>query len=289
MKALVTGAGGQLGRALVASAPAGVEVIAATRSELDLTDAAVIGNRVAATAPHLVINAAAFTAVDRAESERELAHRINAAAAGHLAAAAKSCGARMIQVSTDFVFEGSRPTPYAPDAATHPLSVYGSTKLEGEHRVLSALPESAIVLRTAWVYAATGSNFLLTMLRLMREARPVRVVADQVGTPTAAASVAEAIWALAARRELHGIFHWTDAGVASWYDFAVAIAEEGRAAGLPCGQAEVTPIPTSEYPTPARRPAYSVLDCRSTVAATGLRPKHWRARLREVLGELSRA
>jgi dTDP-4-dehydrorhamnose reductase len=287
VKALITGAAGQLGRALLASAPAGADLIAATRSELDLTDPVAIESFVARTDPDLVINAAAFTAVDRAESEPALARRINAAAAGQLAAAAGSSGARMIQISTDFVFDGSSSSPYAPDAATHPLSVYGSTKLEGEQAVLSALPDSAIVLRTAWVYSATGSNFLLTMLRLMGEAKPVRVVADQVGTPTAAASLAEAIWALAARRELHGIYQWTDAGVASWYDFAVAIGEEGRAAGLLLEQAEVAPIPTSDYPTPARRPAYSVLDCRSTVAATGLRQRHWRERLRDVLEEIA--
>jgi dTDP-4-dehydrorhamnose reductase len=154
--------------------------------------------------------------------------------------------------------------------------------------VLEALPGRALVLRTAWVYAATGRNFLLTMLKLMREKGSVRVVADQIGTPTAAESVARTIWALAERPALHGIYHWTDAGVASWYDFAVAIAEEGLAQGLLPKAAEVVPIATADYPTPAQRPRFSVLDTRSTREAIGGAAPHWRVSLRRVLGEIPR-
>ena len=191
----------------------------------------------------------------------------------------------MIQLSTDFVFDGNTSVPYAPDAEPNPLGVYGRTKLAGERAVLAALPD-AIVLRTAWVYAARGRNFVLTMLRLMREKQLVRVVADQIGTPTAAESVAEAVWALAAAEGASGTFHWTDAGVASWYDLAVAVCEEASAMGLLDRPAEVVPITSEEYPTPAQRPRFSVLDTRSTVAATGLAPRHWRVRLRQVLGDV---
>ncbi|HEY5667228.1 MAG TPA: dTDP-4-dehydrorhamnose reductase [Gammaproteobacteria bacterium] len=288
MKTLITGAGGQVGRALAALAPVSFEVVATARGDLDLADAGATAEFVAAHEPDLIINAAAYTAVDRAESEPELAHEINAAAADRLAAAAAAQGARMIHLSTDFVFDGSHSTPYAPDAATAPLSVYGQTKLEGERAVRTRLPEASVILRTAWVYAAVGHNFLLTMLRLMGEGRPLRVVADQIGTPTSAASIAETVWALAAQTDLEGTYHWTDAGVASWYDFAMAISEEAVACGLLSAPASVTPITTEEYPTAAHRPAFSVLDTRSTCAATGLAPAHWRVRLRQVLQEIAR-
>ncbi len=288
MKTLITGAGGQVGRALTALAPEEFEVVAAARGDLDLADAGASAEFIATLAPDLIINAAAYTAVDRAESEPELAREINAAAAGRLAAAARAQGARMIHLSTDFVFDGSHSTPYPPDALTAPLSVYGRTKLEGERLVQTRLPEASVILRTAWVYAAVGHNFLLTMLRLMGEGKSLRVVADQIGTPTSAASIAETVWALAAQADLRGTYHWTDAGVASWYDFAVAISEEAAACGLLSNPADVTPITTAEYPTAARRPAFSVLDTRSTTAATGLTPQHWRVRLRQVLREFAR-
>jgi dTDP-4-dehydrorhamnose reductase len=183
------------------------------------------------------------------------------------------------------VFDGAASVPYRPEAATNPLSVYGATKLAGERAVLEGLPGRSVVLRTAWVYAAEGANFVRTMLRVMKANGTVRVVADQVGTPTAARGLAEAIWQLVAKPEITGIHHWTDAGVASWYDFAVAIAEEGELLGLVPPDVTVTPIATAEYPTPARRPSYSVLD-KTSLTSRGLTPLHWRKRLRSVLGEM---
>jgi len=183
------------------------------------------------------------------------------------------------------VFDGVASTPYRPESATNPLSVYGVTKLAGERAVLEEYPERSLVLRTAWVYAAEGGNFVRTMLRVMNANATVRVVADQVGTPTAARSLAETIWQLVAKPEITGIHHWTDAGVASWYDFAVAIAEEGGLLGLVPPDVTVTPISTAEYPTPARRPSYSVLD-KTSLTSRGLTPLHWRKRLRSVLGEM---
>lgn len=286
MRVLLTGAGGQLGRTLVSTVPQNLELVAADRAELDIGNAAAVSAFVTRTGPDLIVNAAAYTAVDQAESEPETARRVNEHGARHLANAARQIGARLIDISTDFVFDGSSSTPYAPEATPAPLGAYGATKLAGESAVLETLPGHAVVLRTAWVYAPHGRNFMLTMLRLLRERGSVSVVADQIGTPTATASLADAIWALAERPDVAGIYHWTDAGVASWYDFAVAIAEEARTAGLLSGPLEVVPIATEDYPTAARRPRFSVLDTRSTIRTLGIVPRHWRANLRSVLGEV---
>lgn len=288
MKVLITGAGGQVGRMLLETRPAGIEAVGCAHADLDIGEQKAVRDCVQRHRPAVIINAAAYTAVDKAESEPDLAQRINADGPGHLASAARECGARLIHISTDFVFDGAASVPYRPDAATNPLSVYGRSKRDGEQAVLKVLPEHSTILRTAWVYAATGANFVRTMLRVMQANGSVRVVADQVGTPTAARSLAEALWRIAATAEIRGIHHWTDAGVASWYDFAVAVAEEGAALGLLPPEINVTPITTAEYPTPARRPAYSVLDKRS-LAPYGLSPIHWRQRLRTVLKEITRA
>ncbi|MDB6011846.1 MAG: rmlD [Gammaproteobacteria bacterium] len=285
MKALITGVGGQVGRSLASTAPTSVNLLATSHKELDIADGRAVVEYVRAHSPDVIINAAAYTAVDRAESEPELAKRINSDGARHLAAAARETGARLIHISTDFVFDGATSTPYRPNAATNPLSVYGATKLAGEKAVLEALPENSVVVRTAWVYAAAGSNFVRTMLRVMNANGSVRVVADQVGTPTAAGALAEALWGVVAKSEIKGVHHWTDAGVASWYDFAVAIAEEGAQLGLVSDGVTVTPIATADYPTPARRPSYSVLD-KTSLTSFGLVPLHWRKRLRGILGEM---
>ncbi|MGH8150558.1 MAG: dTDP-4-dehydrorhamnose reductase [Steroidobacteraceae bacterium] len=288
MRVLVTGVGGQVGRALLEAVPAGAEIIGCTHAELDISDGEVVRECLTRHRPDSVINAAAYTAVDNAESEPGLARRVNTDGPHHLAAAARESGARLIHVSTDFVFDGAASRPYRPEDATNPSSVYGRTKRDGELAVLEALPERSVIVRTAWVYAAAGANFVRTMLRVLGSAGSVRVVADQVGTPTSARSLAEVLWGIAARPDVRGVHHWTDAGVASWYDFAVAIAEEGVRLELLPPSVSVTPITTEEYPTPARRPPYSVLDKRS-LTSLGFTPLHWRARLRSVLEELANA
>jgi len=287
MKVLITGAQGQLGRALRASAPEHVELLVVTRAELDIADAAAAQRLVGDFKPSLIINAAAYTLVDKAETEVAAAEQGNVEGPRNLAQAALALpDTRLLHVSTDFVFDGSRSTPYPPDAAPAPLGIYGQTKLAGEQAVRAVLGERALIVRTAWVYDAEGKNFLRTMLRLMNERGAVRVVADQVGTPTSTRSLAQVLWSFATRPELNGIFHWTDAGVASWYDFAVAIAEEAFALGLLKTLPEVTPIATYEFPTPVRRPAYSVLDKSATHAALDIPPVHWRLRLREVMAQV---
>ena len=284
MKILITGANGQLGHALQATAPAGDQIVALDRAALDIGDGAAVDAAVAHVGADLIINAAAYTAVDRAESEADLAWQINGKAPGLLAMAAASSGARFIHISTDFVFDGAAGTPYSPESPTDPLGTYGASKLAGEQAALAANPASLIV-RTAWVYGSHGNNFVRTMLRLMAEREEVKVVADQVGTPTYATGLAKALWALHAAGA-SGIHHWTDSGAASWYDFALAIQEEALALGLLTRNVPVIPIATSDYPTPARRPSYSILDKSAAFALVGAPAPHWRVHLREMLGEI---
>lgn len=283
MKVLIVGGKGQLGRGLAATAPADAQIVSHDIDTLDIGDADALRACVSDVKPAILFNAAAYTAVDKAESEEALALVVNGTAVGTLADAARSVGARFVHVSTDFVFDGTSGIPYAPDAAPNPVSAYGRTKLAGEQ----AAGPDALIVRTAWVYAPTGGNFVRTMLRLMKERPEVRVVADQIGTPTYAPDLARALWTLAARG-VTGIHHYTDAGAASWYDFAVAIQEEALTIGLLDKAVPVMPIATSDYPTPARRPHYSVLDKTSAYAALGGPAPHWRSNLRIMLHEISR-
>jgi dTDP-4-dehydrorhamnose reductase len=280
MKALVTGAGGQLGQALVAAAPQDVEIIAVSRAECDLSDPASINATIAAHRPDVLINAAAYTAVDRAESEVDLAMRVNGEAVMVMRRAIDAYGGRLVQISTDFVFDGNSNRAYAPDARRNPLSTYGLSKAAGE----DAAGAGALIVRTSWVYAAGGGNFVRTMLRLMRERDELSVVHDQLGAPTLASGLAATIWALVAANAT-GIFHHRDAGVASWYDFAMAIQEEALALGMLTRAIPIRPIPSSAYPVPARRPAFSLLDDSATRALLGDAPPHWRVNLRKMLKE----
>ncbi len=275
MKLLLTGGSGQLGRALQASVPAGISLVAPGRADLDLADPASITRAVAEAAPDLVINAGAYTAVDAAEADPAAAFAINAAAVAQLARLVP----RLVQPSTDFVFDGTASRPVLAGAAANPLGVYGASKRAGEVAALAA--PQALVVRTAWVYAAEGRNFVNTMLGAMRSRPALTVVADQIGTPTHAASLARAIWALVGAGAT-GIHHYTDAGTASWYDFAVAIQDEALALGLLQQPARITPIAAASWPTPARRPSYGVLDKTATWAITGT-AQHWRHELRACL------
>lgn len=289
MKVLITGAGGQLGRLLVETAPASYGVFAFTHAELNITDSKTVLEAVNAAKPDVIVNAAAYTAVDKAETERDLAFAVNADGIENLARSAIECGARLIHVSTDFVFDGQKSSPYLPEDEMHSLGVYGASKAEGERRVRALMGDNAVIIRTGWVYAAEGHNFVRTILRLLAEKDRLNVICDQVGTPTWAGSLADVVWKVAADSSIRGTHHWSDAGVASWYDFAVAIQEEAIAIGLIEHPIPITPISTAEYPLPAKRPAYSVLDKRSLSDAAGIIPTHWRVRLREMLRELARA
>ncbi|MFW6093619.1 MAG: dTDP-4-dehydrorhamnose reductase [Pseudomonadota bacterium] len=285
-KVLITGGNGQLGRELAHTAPGHAEAVALPRDALDITDPDSVHAALDAHHPDVLINAAAYTAVDKAEAEADTAAAVNAHGPGVLARAVAARGIRLLHVSTDFVFDGQASTPYRPDDPPNPLGVYGRTKLEGEERVLAAADDHSLIVRTGWVYAGHGHNFVHTMLRLMRERDELAVVADQVGTPTWARGLARALWGFVDRPQTEGVYHWSDAGVASWYDFAVAIGEEAEALGLLPRQVPVRPIPTREFPTPARRPAYSVLDKTATWQALELHPEHWRVALRSMLCDL---
>ncbi|MEE4144028.1 MAG: dTDP-4-dehydrorhamnose reductase [Halieaceae bacterium] len=284
-RAIVLGAGGQLGRELLRCAGPGMECVGLVRRELDIADPVALGARLDQLAPALVLNAAAYTAVDAAESDAAAARRANALAPAQLAAACRDRGIRLIHVSTDFVFDGGAAVPYRTDAPTAPLGEYGRSKLAGEQAVQRELP-GALIMRTGWVYSRFGGNFVKTMLRLMAERDELAVVADQLGTPTWARGLAQALWAAAARPQLHGIYHWSDAGQCSWYEFAVAICEEACALGLLARPVKIRPIATSDYPTAARRPAYSVLDKTRSWRDLGLPGIPWREQLRAMLLDL---
>ncbi len=286
MKVLLLGGGGQVGGELRLRVPPRVQLVAPGRRELDITDGAEVAALVREIKPAWIINAAAYTAVDRAEEEREQAFAVNAGGPELLARAARTNGAGLIQLSTDFVFAGDRSSPYRPDDHCRPLGVYGASKLEGERRVLRYAGEQALIVRTSWLYAAAGANFVATMLRLMGEREELGVVADQVGTPTWARGLVELLWRMVEGPERRGIYHFSDAGVASWYDFAVAIQEEARRLRLLEREIALRPLATAEYPTKARRPPYSVLDKSLTWRDFAIEPRHWRVCLREMLQEM---
>ncbi|WP_252258987.1 dTDP-4-dehydrorhamnose reductase [Erythrobacter aurantius] len=280
MKVLITGAGGQLGSALQRTAPAHADINAIDVDDVDLTDEAMLRARLVVEAPEVIINAAAYTAVDKAEADEDLARAINADAVAVMVEAMAEQGGKLVHVSTDFVFDGTSSRAYRPDDARDPISAYGRTKAAGEDH----LRDCDLLVRTAWVYAAGGGNFVRTMIRLMKEREELGIVADQIGSPTWATGLAQTIWGLL-DKGANGTFHHSDAGVASWYDFAVAIAEEAHALGLIDRIPRINPITTADYPTPAQRPAFSLLDCRETRALLGSAPVHWRTNLRTMLKE----
>jgi dTDP-4-dehydrorhamnose reductase len=282
---LLTGADGQLGQELQQTLMPLGEVIALTRQELDLSQGEHIRQLVQQIRPNLIVNSAAYTAVDKAESEVDLAQAVNGMAPTIMAEEAEKIGALLLQVSTDYVFDGQKNTPYLETDPTHPLSSYGKSKLAGEVGI-QQVTDNYLILRTAWVYDVYGKgNFVKTMLRLGQDREELRVVADQVGSPSWAKDIADAIAQLL-QSETTGIYHFTNSGVVSWYDFAIAIFEEARALGFPLKVQRVIPITTADYPTPAIRPAYSVLSGKKITETLGDYPPYWRDSLRKMLKEL---
>ncbi len=281
---LITGANGQLGYELQATCPSDTRIIATDSGTLDITDAAQIKAAIKRHHPQCIINAAAYTAVDKAESDPALAYAINAEAAGLLAAAATAHGIKLVHISTDFVFDGKQSSPYTPDSATAPLGVYGASKLAGEQQVQSNAAD-ALIIRTSWLYSAHGNNFVKSMLRLMQEKERLGIVYDQVGSPTWARTLAHTTWALIGQNS-SGIMHCSDNGVASWYDFALAIQEEALRTGLLTQSIPVNAIRSSAYPTPAQRPAFSVMDKQATEQVLGKPLPYWRDSLHAMLAEL---
>jgi dTDP-4-dehydrorhamnose reductase len=275
MRVLLTGARGQLGRQLGETAPDRVALVAPDRGELDLAEPASILAAVRRHAPEVVVHAGAYTAVDRAESERELALRVNAEGTRALAEAAASVGARVLYLSTDYVFGHGHDRPISPTAERAPLNVYGESKARGEDAILEVLGAAGTVVRTSWVYGPVGHNFLRTMQRLMMEREHLRIVADQVAVPTSTKTLAEGVWALLEEPSAGSVVHLTDAGTASWFDFAVAIRDALRRAGRRPAVTRIEPIATEDYPAAAERPRYSRLHLDRPAP-------HWTERLVEV-------
>jgi dTDP-4-dehydrorhamnose reductase len=280
MRVLITGANGQLGGALQRLAPAWAEINAIDVEDVDLTDIPMLRARLVVEAPDVILNAAAYTAVDKAESDEDLARAINVDAVAAMVEAMAETGGKLVHVSTDFVFDGTATEAYHPDAERNPLSAYGRTKAKGEDH----LRPDDLLVRTAWVYEVGGANFVRTMIRLMNEREELGIVSDQIGAPTWATGLARTIWALVERKAT-GTYHHCDDGACSWYDFAVAIAEDAHAIGLIPRVPVIRAITTADYPTPAKRPAYSLLDCSATRALLGDKPMPWRENLRLMLEE----
>lgn len=282
MKTLIIGKNGQLGTTLSSTIPKNIECTPVDLPEFDITDAKTVSESIKSLKPDVIINASAYTAVDKAETEIEAAYAINATGPKHLAKAARACGARLIHISTDYVFDGTGSVPYPPDAPCAPLGVYGQSKRQGELYCLQEA-KNAVIIRTSWLYSPWGNNFVLTMLRLMAERDHLNVVFDQIGSPTSTHTLAKAVWAVVKNTSVNGVYHWTDAGIASWYDFALAIQEDAIHIGLLRNAIPVLPIKTEDYPTPAKRPHYSVLDCTRSWHDFGIKPLHWRVALKDAL------
>lgn len=289
MRILVTGRDGQVARCLADLAAEGREIVCLGRPDLDLTEPASVEAAITRVQPDVVVNPAAYTAVDKAESEREAAFAVNALGAEAVAAAAAAAGIPIVHISTDYVFAGDKDGPYVETDETGPTGVYGASKLEGEERVLAANPK-AVVLRTAWVYGPYGNNFLKTMLRVGKDRDVLRVVADQHGTPTYAPDIAAGILAVCEHvlaepeGEWPGIYHMVAEGETTWAGFAEAIFACSKGRGGP--SAAVEPITTADYPTPARRPANSRLDCRKFQSTFGHGLPPWKSGVERCLAAL---
>lgn len=293
LNVLITGAKGQVGAELIKTAPTDFTVIGLGSEQLDITDQQGIQSVMADYKPNLIINAAAYTAVDKAESDADTAFAVNEQGVAYLAQAASAANISLFHISTDYVFAGTAHSPYKETDPVNPQSVYGASKLAGE-QVLASTLKKHIILRTSWVFGATGNNFVKTMLRLGKERDELSVVADQHGCPTSARSIAKVLWQLA---QLYvdegslawGIYHFSNSPACTWYDFANEIFAQAVTAGLLDKQPTLHPITSTEYPTPAQRPAWSVLDCHKIDNLLSIKHENWQDQLNNLLEELARA
>lgn len=288
---LLTGASGQLGKTfqslwLESSLDEKFELHAASRQELDVTSSESVSAIFSAIRPAVVVNCSAYTAVDKAESDKEKAYQVNEAGPRNLALHCKKSGARLLHVSTDFVFSGNANTPLKTAQETSPLGVYGASKRAGELVIQNELTDDHIIVRTSWLYSPFNTNFVKTMLRLMAEKESLGVVADQMGSPTSTFSLCAALFKVIESPSLSGTYHWSDAGEISWYDFALAIQKSALEQGILDKKIPVNPIATSDYPTPAKRPSYSVLDCSSFEEDFNLPQFNWRPQLDDVVQKI---
>jgi len=281
MNVLIIGKNGQVAWELQQTCPSHITAHAYGRNEINITDPQSIERVIKQLNPAVIINASAYTAVDKAESEQDEAYLINATAVEILAKAATKHSIRLLHISTDFVFDGAKNTPYTVDDKTNPINVYGASKLAGEQAIKAYCPVNSAIVRTSWVYSSHGNNFVKTMLRLMAEKEQLSVVSDQIGCPTNAKGLAKYLWQLAERETLDPIYHYSDLGVASWYDFAIAIQDIAFEQGKLEKKIPIQPIPSSNYPTPAMRPIISLM-----VQNSALSKQYWRCALIKCIEEL---
>lgn len=284
-RVLVTGATGQVGEAFLKARVPGPTVYPVSHKACDITDFESIRAIVAKVRPDVVVNLAAYTAVDRAEGDSQAAFNVNSLGAANVARASALVGARVIHVSTDYVFDGERLTPYPPNAATHPLNVYGASKLAGEDAMRMEAP-NVLIIRSSWLYSTTGKNFLLRIIDLLHSGAIPKVVTDQRGSPTLAADLAEVLWLCAQRPDMKGVYHFANAGDSSWYEFACEIqalvANERGGEGMP----RIIPVTSAEHNALAARPRYSVLDSSALLDVLCHAPRAWKAALRHAVNEL---
>lgn len=286
MKIVVIGRNGQLAWELSKLSCSGIEIVCLGREQVNISDETLLLDQLSQQKANAVINASAYTAVDKAETDTHAAYDINTYAVENLALACKKLSLHFVHVSTDFVFDGSNSSPYLPCAHKKPLGIYGKSKSDGEDLVNQTIPENSCIIRTSWVYSSHGNNFVKTMLKLMASKPELGIIGDQIGTPTYAKSLAQACLD-AAINKVNGIQHWTDNGVASWYDFAVAIQELALEKGLLSQAIPIKSINTADYQTIAERPSYSVLDKSGvSTAFPKLSLIHWRKQLSSMMDEL---
>ena len=278
MNVLIIGKNGQVAWELQQTCPSHITAYALGRNEIDITDPKSIEQVIVKLKPAVIINASAYTAVDKAESEQDEAYLINATAVEYLAKTATKHNIRLLHISTDFVFDGTKNTPYQVDDQTDPVNVYGASKLAGELAIKAHCPTNSAIVRTSWVYSSHGNNFVKTMLRLMAEKDELNVVSDQIGCPTNANGLANYLWQLAEQEALEPIYHYSDLGVASWYDFAVAIQHYAFEQGKLNKKIPIMPIPSLAYPTPAKRPVFSLMQHSNSYASV-----HWQACLKNMI------
>ncbi|WP_077339405.1 dTDP-4-dehydrorhamnose reductase [Pseudocolwellia agarivorans] len=285
MKVLIIGKSGQLANELTSNKPTGIEHLCLGRSDIDVSDVTSLEKAINTYKPKVIINASAYTAVDKAETDSNAAYLLNQQAVENLAIIAKKSNTRLIHVSTDFVFDGKKNKAYNVDDKTNPCSIYGASKLAGEQAITTHYSENSAIVRTSWLYSSHGNNFVKTMLRLMQEKEELGVVCDQIGCPTYAEGLAKFLWKLTKKETISPIYHWSDYGVASWYDFAVAIQEIAFNNKLLSKKIPIKPIPASSYPTPATRPIFSLLNASNSYP---IEPsKHWTRHLTECIKKLN--
>ncbi len=283
MKVLITGANGQVARDLIATAPPGMDIQAFSKSDLDITNAENLISIVSSSRPDIFINTAAYTAVDDCESNIDTAWAVNCDSLNNIVSAVNQTGARLLQYSTDYIFDGTSNIPYKPDDNPNPLSVYGNSKLAGEKIIKQKLKTGGLIIRTGWIYSAHGNNFVNTMLRLLESRDSINVVNDQVGTPTWSRSLAQASWQLLARNNGITTYHYSDSGSCNWYEFARVIKSYALGGKILSKAAEICPTTSEKYNAPAKRPKYSVLDCHETWNTLGYIPDDWKVALSKMI------